>query len=285
MRARRKLIAVTVTAVAVAAASPFFVDSLRVPSGATDAVTSAGSSIAATVSAVWSQVVAASPGGGAAAADGTAPGATIQIAQVTPRTTGPAVSVAPRTTTPAQTGGGLSLSQGDMLLVMTLLRNTLVAVHQANLTGNYTVLRDLGAPAFRDSNTAGKLAELFAPVRSRGIDLSTVVLLDPKLTVAKVNDQGLLNIVGAVPTQPAPVNFDLLYQGVANSWQLFAVTIIADTAQATAGSAPTPAVASAPAAPTGPVIPPAPQATISAAPKPAQPPPKPVIPPLPTTRP
>ena len=166
-----------------------------------------------------------------------------------------------------------------MALVMTLLRNTLVALHQANLTGNYTVLRDLGAPAFRDTNTASRLAELFAPIRNRSLDLSSVVLLDPRLTMAKVNDQGMLDIAGAMPTQPVAVNFDLLYQGVANAWQLFGITITADTAQASASATPTPSVVATP-------IPPAlPQATIGAAPKPAEPPAKPVVPPLPTTRP
>ena len=45
--------------------------------------------------------------------------------------------------------------------VLMLVRSTILALDQANKTGNYTVLRDLGAPGFQ-VNTAAKLAEIFA---------------------------------------------------------------------------------------------------------------------------
>ena len=38
-----------------------------------------------------------------------------------------------------------------------LIKNTLAALNHANLTGNYTVLRDLGAPGFSQANTAARL--------------------------------------------------------------------------------------------------------------------------------
>src|SRR5262245_31888431 len=48
--------------------------------------------------------------------------------------------------------------------VLILIRSTLLALDQANKTGNYTVLRDLGSPAFQ-VNTAARLAEIFVPQR------------------------------------------------------------------------------------------------------------------------
>src|SRR6185369_84686 len=239
MRSSSKLAVVTVAAIAVAGASPFFIDSLRMPNGPMASVGAAGSSAASTVSAAWRQVVAlvSEPAASATAdssdvSDARITTASVRVAQAGPTRSPPAASpnggTAKSTAVPNSAGpAGAQLSPGDLALVMTLVRNTLVAVHQANLTGNYTVLRDLGAPPFRDANTASRLAELFAPIRARNIDLSGAVLLEPRLTVAKVNDQGMLNIAGALPTQPISLNFDMLYQGVANAWQLFAITISA----------------------------------------------------------
>ncbi|MGX4769414.1 hypothetical protein ACWAUC_06350 [Bradyrhizobium guangdongense] len=57
--------------------------------------------------------------------------------------------------------------------VLMLIRSTLLALDHANKTGNYTVLRDLGAPGFQ-VNTAAKLAENFAKQRGEKLDLSGV---------------------------------------------------------------------------------------------------------------
>ena len=61
--------------------------------------------------------------------------------------------------------------------VLILIRSTLLALDQANKTGNYTVLRDLGAPAFQ-TNTAARLGEIFAKQRSDNLDLSGVAAIE-----------------------------------------------------------------------------------------------------------
>src|SRR3954469_15172598 len=58
MRSSSKLVVVTVAAISVAAASPFFIDSLRTPNGPMATVATAGSTVASTMSAVWTQVIA-----------------------------------------------------------------------------------------------------------------------------------------------------------------------------------------------------------------------------------
>ncbi len=60
-----------------------------------------------------------------------------------------------------------------------LVWTTLIALDHANRTGNYSVLRDLAAPAFRDANNAARLAGIFAPLRARDIGLRRVVLASP----------------------------------------------------------------------------------------------------------
>ena len=73
-------------------------------------------------------------------------------------------------------------AQIDRNGVLILVRSTLLALDQANKTGNYTVLRDLGAPGFQ-TNSAARLAEIFAQQRHDNIDLSGVAVIDPQLTL------------------------------------------------------------------------------------------------------
>ena len=66
--------------------------------------------------------------------------------------------------------------------VLILIRSALLALDQANKTGNYTVLRDLGAPGFQ-VNSAARLGEIFAKLRNDNLDLSGVAVIDPQLTL------------------------------------------------------------------------------------------------------
>jgi hypothetical protein len=117
-----------------------------------------------------------------------------------------------------------AVNQANAELVVTLVRTALVAVDQANVTGNYTVLRDLGAPGFRDKNSAADLAQIFAPIRDQKINLAPVVLLDPKITRANLDNQNMLHIAGTLATKPA-VNFELLFQPIGGVWRIYGVAI------------------------------------------------------------
>src|SRR5882724_9070208 len=64
-------------------------------------------------------------------------------------------------------------AQIDRNGVLILIRSTLLALDQANKTGNYTVLRDLGSPDFQ-ANSAAQLAEIFVQQRRDNVDLSGV---------------------------------------------------------------------------------------------------------------
>ena len=115
-----------------------------------------------------------------------------------------------------------------------MIRTTIVALNQANQTGNYSVLRDLGAPGFQIANTPTRLAELFAQLRNQNFDLSPVLFFDPKLIrPPAVQPNGLLRLSGFFPTAPQQVNFDLAFQLVDGSWRLFAIAV--DTSPSPAG--------------------------------------------------
>lgn len=107
-----------------------------------------------------------------------------------------------------------------------MVKTTIVALNHANLTGNYTVLRDLGSPRFRNINNAARLAGVFTPLRERGINLSPVVVFEPVLTEPVSSDgQGRLKLVGYFPTRPLRVVFDLAYEPIQNRWLISDIAV------------------------------------------------------------
>lgn len=114
-----------------------------------------------------------------------------------------------------------------------LARSILTAVNHGNLTGNYTVLRDLGAPTFRERNNSAQLAGIFQQLREQKIDLNPILVLEPQFTERPgINQFGAIQIVGFFPTQPLNVHFHLTFQRVAGGWLLDAVSIgTTDTSQ------------------------------------------------------
>lgn len=131
--------------------------------------------------------------------------------------------------------------------VLILVRSTLLALDQANKTGNYTVLRDLGAPGFQVGNNAARLAEIFASQRNDKLDLSGVAVIDPQLSVLpQIEANGMMRMAGFFPSVPSQVNFELLYEPVNGQWRLFGLSVNVGQSGPVAPAAPPPA-AKAPA--------------------------------------
>jgi hypothetical protein len=55
----------------------------------------------------------------------------------------------------------------DDLKLIILIRTSLIALNHANLTDNYSVLRDMAAPGFQQANNAAQLAQIFSDLRNR----------------------------------------------------------------------------------------------------------------------
>jgi len=125
---------------------------------------------------------------------------------------------------PTDLGPRLPMPSDDKLVV--LITSSILALNQANATGNYTVLRDGAAPAFQRINTPERLAQIFSNLRARNLDLSPVVLFTPKLfRRPEMNGEGMIRITGFFPTEPQRVNFDLVYQPVQGKWRLFGIAV------------------------------------------------------------
>jgi hypothetical protein len=116
-------------------------------------------------------------------------------------------------------------AQIDRNGVLILIRETLLALDQANKTGNYTVLRDLGSPEFQ-GNTAARLAEIFVQQRKDNIDLSGVAVIDPQLTLLpQIEANGMMHMTGFFPSVPTQVNFELMFTPVGGRWKLFGLSV------------------------------------------------------------
>ncbi|QDM15431.1 hypothetical protein FNL55_05070 [Tardiphaga sp. vice352] len=107
-----------------------------------------------------------------------------------------------------------------------LAHNSLIALNHANLTGNYSVLRDLAAPGFQKLNSTKQLAATFANMRTNGVNLSPIVLYQPKFIGSPEFDgKGFLHIRGYYETQPLQVHFSLVFTPVAAVWRLFEISV------------------------------------------------------------
>jgi hypothetical protein len=134
----------------------------------------------------------------------------------------PSTSV-PKTASPAQQ----QLQMPDADKIVLLVRSTLLTLNDALQTGNYTVLRDMGAPGFREANSAAKLSQIFASLASQGLDLSPITIIAPQLTEAPAIDpqRQMLHLKGFFPGQPLQVNFEILYEPVAGRWRVFGLSV------------------------------------------------------------
>lgn len=135
----------------------------------------------------------------------------------------------------------------DAGTIVLLTRGTLLTLNDALQSGNFTVLRDVAAPAFRDANSAARLGVIFASLAERGIDLSAVAILTPQVSSAPELDPqtNMLRIKGFFPGQPVRIDFDVIYQAVGGRWRLFGLSVQPTSTAPAEAIAPPPATGKA----------------------------------------
>ena len=122
------------------------------------------------------------------------------------------------------TTANASIPSGAALNI--LIRRTLLTLNDANLSGNYSVLRDLAAPGFQKANDSAKLAGIFAKLRSRKIDMAPIVYFTPKVVrKPQLTKSGRLRLTGFIPTRPRQINFDMLFENHNKSWLLYGISV------------------------------------------------------------
>jgi len=134
-----------------------------------------------------------------------------------------------------------------------LVQSYMVALSQANFTGNFSVLHDMGAPDFQQRNSPSQLAQIFASLRKGNIDLTPIIVYSPTLSREPEYDaNGLLHLNGYYKTEPQRVQFDLVLQPVGGMWRLYGIsvgTVPAPTAEGATVAAPPGEPTPAPAPP------------------------------------
>ena len=141
---------------------------------------------------------------------------------------------------PAEAPAAPKPAQIDRNGVLILIRSVILALDQANKTGNYTVMRDLGAPGFQ-VNTAARLAEIFAKQRNDNFDLSGVAVIDPQLNLLpQIEANGMMRMAGFFPSVPSQVNFELVFAPVNGQWRLFGLSVNTGQSAPAAPAAPEP---------------------------------------------
>jgi hypothetical protein len=159
----------------------------------------------------------------------------------------------------------------DKNSALILIRTALVALQQANQTGNYSVLWALSAPGFQKNNSPERLAQIFGKLRSKGLDISGIVVLEPQLTtMPEMYANGVMRMAGFFPSVPLQIFFDLQFAPVQGQWRLIAISVdvggatpLAPTPNPALAASYTPTPAPVPSNPETPASKPAPTPTLS----------------------
>lgn len=127
----------------------------------------------------------------------------------------------------AQQAPSAQLAAVDTTTAAKLVWQTITALDQANVTGNYSVLRDLASPGFQANNSPATLAGTFQALRTQRIDLGNCLIVTPAFQFPPTIVQGgLLRLRGSFPLRPTSVAFDMLFTNLGGQWRLFGLAVI-----------------------------------------------------------
>lgn len=114
---------------------------------------------------------------------------------------------------------------GDLKLVA-MIRSTAASLNHANTTGNYSVFRELGSTSFQNGNSTARLSSIFSKLRSRNLDLSAALVLEPKLIRApNIYEKSRLRLTGFFPSKPERIDFDMIFEQSGGDWKLFGIAL------------------------------------------------------------
>ena len=117
-------------------------------------------------------------------------------------------------------------SEEDARLIAKLVRSTLLALHHANVTGDFGVLYALGSPSFRERNNPGSLYQSFSALRAQAIQLDDVAVLQPALAPSPTIEGGrYLKVSGSFPTKPNALGFELIFELVNKVWMVVGLSV------------------------------------------------------------
>jgi hypothetical protein len=111
-----------------------------------------------------------------------------------------------------------------------LVRSTLMALNDANRSGNYSVLRDLAGPRFQERNSVLRLREVFQAFREAGVDLSPAGMVPSSLTRMETRaSDSILILEGGLPMGEEHarqrLRFAMEFEPIAGHWRLLTLAV------------------------------------------------------------
>lgn len=137
-----------------------------------------------------------------------------------------AVPKAPPSAAAATSQPKVSMPDEEGLLV--LIRTAILSLNDAVQTGNFTVLRDAGAPSFYAANNAARLAFIFQQLSQQGADLSTIAVITPQIIgLPSIDASQRLHVAGYFPGRAGAntIGFDLMFEKVGSRWRIFGLSV------------------------------------------------------------
>jgi hypothetical protein len=132
----------------------------------------------------------------------------------------------PTKPTPAQ----VALPDHD--IIKRLIWTSLIALENANRTGNYSVFHQMSAPGFQKANSPQRLSQLFTKLREQNVDLAQTLTVTPNFSEPpKINKNGLLATKGIFELQPRQIKFEFYFQPVRDQWRLLSIGVNVTKAQ------------------------------------------------------
>jgi hypothetical protein len=108
-----------------------------------------------------------------------------------------------------------------------LVWSTMIALDNANRTGNYSVLYALGSPTFKQQNSPQQLFGNFASLRQNRIDVGRTIFLSPTYYIPPaILPDGSLRLRGGFEDRAKSVRFDLIYSNSGGGWQISAISVV-----------------------------------------------------------
>ena len=124
-----------------------------------------------------------------------------------------------------------ALAQGmpSATLQEILVKTTLLTFNDANLTGDYAVLRARLSKPFRDQFPVEKLKAIFKDFADKEIAIDPIAALPPVTTdAANIDDNGILTLTGYFDTKPKQVKYRLRYIPSDGSWRAIGIKVDVD---------------------------------------------------------
>ena len=115
----------------------------------------------------------------------------------------------------------------DAMLQEALVKEALITFNDANMTGNYEVMRLRTAKPFQDKFTPEDLLGMFKSFGDQDVDIATVAGMDIVEDAAAKVENGVLTLSGHFETSPLRVNYVLDFMVEENDWALIGIDVSA----------------------------------------------------------